>query len=840
MIQIRDLNSASARWTLIDCVHRGGEDLARKACSVMTSPAGWLAATVPGLVAQDLLAAGRIADPFYGDNVKDARWIETRDWVYRASFPVGEDEAKKPVRLICESLDTFAGVYLNGELIARHENQFRRLVVDVTGKLRAGENVLAIAFEAPMPATVRRAGPKLAYWNDPWERLYVRKSQMSFGWDWAARTPTVGVADPVRLEFSDGVWASDLYVVGRPLSGGKGAIRASVEVALVEGAAPGPATAEMLIDGKVVATSQASLGSGTTRVALEHELAQAELWWPKELGKPHLYRVDLRIRRGQSILFEGTRRCGIRDIKLELRDPASPNGSVFYFRVNGQRLWAKGENWLPLDFLHTRVTSDDYRSYLNLLMSGGVNCLRVWGGGIVEHAPFYDLCDELGLLVWHDFFYACGVYPKNEAFLEEARLEAIDIVTRLRSHPSLALWCGNNENEVLAIQLSPGDRFHAIYYDVLPKVIGELTPDVPYHPGSPSSPSGQSHPDSMEEGDRHNWDVWFSGKPTEYLDDMARFNSEFGAQSFPQRESLETFIHPADLWKPGAVSHPDGPSPGYLMSRHGAQLEKLLQRAAEFGTLFNLDNLVATTQGFQAQTIGRYIRHYRRLLPITGGVVLWNYTSTWPSICWAAIDFYRRPKQAFYECKRCFRPLVVGIEPTDDRQDTYAAHVSLDRPGTGRGIVSLELREISSGNVIASERSEARIEGPSASEAVRLKLPAGLDRRRHALVATFRHDGGVERDIRYLVPVAEVKGPGGTLRVERTADRIEIESSGWRLRVGVESYETPAVWDDNYFDMLPGEKRVLRIEHGTMPEHQWVVADMGTRAALAPGGKITL
>jgi beta-mannosidase len=540
------------------------------------------------------------------------------------------------------------------------------------------------------------------------------------------------------------------------------------------------------------------------------------------------------------VLFEATRNCGVRDIQLRLRDPASPNGNVFYFVVNGQKLWAKGENWLPLDFLHTRVTPEQYRSYIELLMQGGVNCLRVWGGGIVEHAPFYDLCDELGLLLWQDFFYACGVYPKGEAFLAEARLEAIDIVRRLRGHPSLALFCGNNENEVLAVQLSPGDRVHPIYYDILPKVIREFAPDVAYHPGSPSSPSGETPPDSMEEGDRHNWDVWFGGKSTDFLDDEARFNSEFGAQSFPQRESMESFIAPGDLWKPGAVSHADGPSPGYLMARHGAQLEKLILRAASFGQLYNLDNLIATTQAFQAETIGRYIRHYRRLMPVSGGVVLWNYTSTWPSICWAAVDFYRRPKQAFYECKRCFRPVVVGIEPTDAGQTTYAAYVSLDRPGAASGVAELELREIVTGDVIASERRETRLDGTSAHEALRLTVPTGLERWRHALVATFRHDGGIERDIRYLCRVADVEGFGGKIRATRHADRIELESSGWRTRVGVESYETGALWNDDYFDMLPGEKRTLRIEHGTMPVHQWLVADMGARAVLPAGATITL
>jgi len=268
MTQLRDLGSASQRWTLLDCEHRGGEERARRACDPMTSPAGWLPATVPGLVAQDLLTAGRIADPFYGDNVKDARWIEDRDWVYRTSFQITDEESKKAVRLVCESLDTFAAVYLNGERIARHENQFRRLVVYVTGRLRTGENVLAISFEAPMPATVRRAGPRLVNWNDPWERLYVRKSQMSFGWDWAARTPTVGIVDPIRLELSDGVWASDLYVIGRPLAGGKGMIRAAIEVTPVRGAVDGAITTEMLVDGKVVASTETSLGAGTTQVTL--------------------------------------------------------------------------------------------------------------------------------------------------------------------------------------------------------------------------------------------------------------------------------------------------------------------------------------------------------------------------------------------------------------------------------------------------------------------------------------------------------------------------------------------------------------------------------------------
>jgi beta-mannosidase len=836
MTTIRDLSSTGQRWSIIDCSHRWGDEKALEASAATWSPAGWLPATVPGLVAQDLLRAGRIPDPFYGDNVQHARWIEERDWLYRTVIRISADEAARPSRLVCESLDTFVTLYLNGERIASHENQFRRLFVDLTGKLKVGDNVLVLSFEASWPATVRRAGPKLAYWNDPWERLYVRKSQMSYGWDWAARTPTVGICDPIRIEFADGVWASDLWVRGKPAADGSGTI--SVQLDVVSAGCSGELTAELTIDGAVVAAKPVGMQAGqATTIAFEHRLAKAKLWWPKELGEPHLHRVGLRLKRGASVVHEAQARCGIRDIALVLKDPASPNGNVFYFTVNGVRLWAKGDNWLPIDFLHTRVTEQQYRDYLGLLMAGGVNCIRVWGGGIVEHAPFYDLCDELGLVIWHDFGYACGIYPRHDAFMREAALETEDIVKRLRSHPSIALWCGNNENEALAmaVKAPPEDRFHPLYYDVIAKVVTRCDPDRPYHPGSPASPSGKTHPDSMDEGDRHNWDVWFGWKRTDWIGDQARFNSEFGAQAFPQLETLQSFMHPDGLWTQGAVSHPDGPSPGYLFARHGAQLDKLVNRAADFGTTHSINALIATTQTFQADTIGRYVRHYKRLLPVSGGVVLWNYTATWPSICWAAVDWYRRPKHAYYECKRCFRPAIVGIEPVDAEQRAFAAYVSHDRPGTISGEVVLELREIASGKVIAREATHVALADIAAREAVRIAVPAVCDRRRHAFVARFRHGEVEERDFRYLVPIAQVEGTGGKLTVERRDDSVRIRCEGWRMRVGVEAFESPAIWDDNYFDMMPGDERILRIAFGAMPDHLWAVADMGARKPLVRG-----
>jgi beta-mannosidase len=810
--------------------HRSGPELAERVSRAPVSPAGWLRASVPGLAAQDLLSAGRIPDPFWGDQSEQARWIEERDFVYATELELDAEQAQSPARIVFDSLDTFAVVYLNGEQVAQHENQLRRLFIDVTGRLRPGQNRLAIAFEASMPATVRRAGPPLPYWNEPWERLYVRKAQMSYGWDWAARTPTVGVSGPARLELSRGCFGGDPWLRARPLPDGSADFSARLSVIAHESQ---EAECQLLIDGAIVQHAHVRLQRGQTQeLVLAHRLVDAQRWLPRELGEPHLYRVGLRLIANGHVLHEVQRRVGVREVELIKEDPQSPNGKVFYFSVNGQKLWAKGDNWLPLDFLHTRVTPEQYRAYLELLMAGGVNLLRVWGGGIVEHDSFYELCDELGLLVWHDFHFACGIYPEDPAFLAEVRREAEDIVQKLRSHSCIALWCGNNENEPLAMSAAPDKRFHPIYYDVLPQVCAALDPDRAYWPGSPASESRELHPDSDQEGDRHNWDVWFGWKNTDYISDLARFNSEFGAQSLPQRESIESFMRPDEVWSPGAVSRRQSQSPGLIWARHGAQMEKLFARAAAFGPPVSLDAAIATTQAFQADTVGRYIRHYRRNMRFTGGVVVWNYTSTWPSVCWALVDFYRRPKHAYYECRRCFQAFTVGIEPTDSSQTRYVAHASLDRPGRRSGKLRLELRELQSGTIRAASEAEVVLERAGAVDAVTLDLPSGLERRQHALVASLSHDTGVERDFRYLTPLAELVGLGGKVTARRFDDRVELLSSGWRLRVGLESFETPAIWNDNYFDLLPGESRTLRIAHGRMPRHLWLVAGMGERAPL--------
>jgi len=584
---IRSLASTTQPWLLIDAAHRCGDLRAAHASSARFSPAGWLPATVPGVSAQDLLRAGRIADPYHGDQVMACRWIEERDWIYRTAIDVSAADVARQARLCFDSLDVFADVYLNGVKIATHSNQFRRLILDLTGKLVVGVNILVVVFEASWLGTVRHAGERRPYWNDPWERMWIRRSQMAYGWDWAARTPLAGILDDVRLEFADCAWTGDLHVRATPQAvGTAGPGRLQIDLPL-NGLSAAAIDAEVVLDGVVIATQRVNVVPGVAaQLSIDATIPTVTYWFPHELGVPHLHQVTVCLRVAGKQFHEVGMRVGFRRIELQTRDDASPNGKVFRYAVNGERLWAKGDNWLPIDFMHTRVTREQYRDYLLLLRAGGVNCIRDWGGGIVEHPAFYDLCDELGLIVWHDFFFACGVYPDTPEFLAEVKLEAADIVRRLRSRTCIAMWCGNNENEMLAQGLVDGGaplayRQHPLYYDIIPSVVRELDPERAWWPGSPASESMAEPANSDQEGDRHNWDVWFGWRTTECIGDLARFNSEFGAQAFPQLESLESFMHPDDVFCPGQVARLQGMSPGAVLARHGAQFEKLFARAGQ-------------------------------------------------------------------------------------------------------------------------------------------------------------------------------------------------------------------------------------------------------------------
>lgn len=832
-----DLNDST--WLVRACRRGIGLGWAEAVSRTGSSPAGCLPARVPGLVPADLLRAGRIADPHFGEP-SGAREVEEQDFVYlRRVILRAEDLENRPrARLVFDSLDTFASVFVNGNQVAHHENQFRRLFVDVTDVLHPGENWLAVAFAASGPATLQRAGPELLGGSSS-EHLYVRKSALSFAGDGPVRVPTVGIAGPVHLEFSRGLFADDLWLSGQPIGETGGSISAHTEYTPHDTFV---AEVGILIEGEERLRKHIPFHAGHTQgVTLSDTLPRVERWQPHDRGKPTLYRVELRVTRAGEIVHTLEGRVGICRTELDL---GTTDSRHFRLLVNEEPYFVRGATWMPMDLLHTRTTDAELRSYLELLVGAGVNLLRVWGGGIIERREFYDACDELGLLVWQDFPYAHGVYPASREFLEEARREAEDIVRRLRRHTCLAIWCGNDACEPVAGRSAPELRRHPLFYEVLREVTARLDPQRPYWPRSPASLSSDEPANSPREGDHHDESLGRGRQPGRPFD-QASSCSALGAQALPQRETLEDSLPLHDPRTLNAERGAVTSELSCLLARRGAQLEKLFVQSSEYAYPRNLDTLIATTQMVQADTIGRKVRQYRRAG--AGGVILWTAASSWPSVCSSLIDWYRRPKQAFYAVRRAFAPIVLGLAPTDASRTWYTAYVDIDGPSVVEGTVEISLRHLASGKVLRSERAPVHVTGPGAQDVANLNLPADCDRRCHALVAVLRQvtKKGVAqelREVQFLHPhgrkvAARASGPTGgedenvSLRAIWRNEGVHLVSNAWQVRVGLESYESPVIWDDNYVDLLPGEERWLRVIQG-QPEHLWLVANFGQRVAL--------
>ncbi|HEX8685393.1 MAG TPA: glycoside hydrolase family 2 TIM barrel-domain containing protein, partial [Pyrinomonadaceae bacterium] len=460
----------------------------------------WRRASVPGSVHTDLLADGAIEDPFYRDNERKLQWIGKTDWEYRTTFDVSPAlMRRRRHELVFEGLDTYATVFLNERRVLEADNMFRTWRVGVTGALRAGANTLRVVFRSPINEVLPRMkslGYELPAANDQGEKTspHTRKAPYHYGWDWGPRFVTSGVWRPVRLEAWDDARLSDLHVIQNRLGSDSAQLTAEVEVESV--AASG---AVLLVedpnDPRVSARQTVRLAPGSNRFALKLQIPDPQLWWPAGMGAQKLYTLRARLlpAGGGKALGELSARFGLRTV--ELRQEPDRWGKSFTFVVNGVPVFAKGANWIPADAFPARVTRARYRQLLESARDANMNMLRVWGGGYYEADDFYELCDELGLLVWQDFMFACSMDPGDEKFLAGVRAEATDNVRRLRNHPSVALWCGNNEVETAwhhwgwkqNLPAKLWDDYKKIFHGVLPEVVAEHDPSRAYWPSSPSS-----------------------------------------------------------------------------------------------------------------------------------------------------------------------------------------------------------------------------------------------------------------------------------------------------------------------------------------------------------------
>src|SRR5512138_1267692 len=641
----------------------------------------WLPATVPGGVHTDLLALGKIPDPFVADNELKVMWVAEADWEYRRTFDIDAVLLRQEnVALVCDGLDTLADVYLNGVYLGHAENMFRRWEWDVKKILRQGENELRILFSSPVRfITARQAQLPLQGGGDIPGGPHLRKAPCHWGWDWGPKLPPIGIWKDIRLE-GYSVRFGDVHV-HQHLSGDSAIINADV-AARVSGKAEVSASITVTSPSGERFESEEKLLhilEGEDDYAdLAVEIPHPQLWWPHGYGSQPLYDVAVTLKDGKTILDQRTYKVGLRTI--ELSQELDQWGKEFAFYVNGVRLFAKGADWIPTDSLPTRISEAQLEMLIKAAADANMNMLRVWGGGYYPEDMFYDLCDRYGILLWQDFMFACGIYPADADFFENVRLEAVENVRRLRHHAALTLWCGNNEmeqgwcdwgwnkpNDPLNQRLKDG--YDRMFHHLLPELVQCEDPDHPYWPSSASANTPFEGANSQVQGDCHYWDVWHGRKPfTAYRTQFPRFMSEFGFQALPPLKTIAAYAEPADWNMTSYVMehHQRSGSGNGLMI---AQMTDTFRMPRDFASLVYLSLIL------QAEGIRYGVEHWRRNRDRVSGTLIWQLNDCWPVASWASLDYFGRWKALHYAAKRFFALLLLSVA---EEGKTMRVHVTSD------------------------------------------------------------------------------------------------------------------------------------------------------------------
>lgn len=621
-----------------------------------------LPARVPGQVHTDLMAAGLLENPDIAFGETEQMWIGHSTWRYTRRFMWDPSRLSgERTDLVADGLDTFAAVLLNGQEIAHTTNQHIAHRWDVSERLVSGENTLEITFSSAWDAAEdaeKRVGPLPRPYDEPYP--YVRKSACNFGWDWGPHFVTAGIWQPIRLEN----WSSARIGAVRPhvslQDQNRGAI---VELSVDLEQAPAPADLEIRAvltgpDGATVAeTSARSIESGEVRLRLDVE--DAQLWWPVGLGEQPLYELTVELFDGESLVDVHTQRTGLRTAGVV--ETPDADGTGWAITVNGRRVRVRGYNWIPEDPFISEVTPERLNERLDQAVAGGANLLRVWGGGYFSSEEFMAGCDERGLMVWHDFLFACSAYDESSVMIDSVRTEAEQAVTRLSHHPSLVMWCGGNEC-VWGIydwgwpEILHGRDWGARYYtEVLPEVVNRLSPGIPYVPNSPWSGSLDVHPNDPASGPVHIWNVWNDVDYAHYRDVNPAFVSEMGWCAPPAWTTLRAAVPEGDLLpgNPGVVHH----------MRAADGMEKLARGLEPyFGAPESPEDWHYLSQVIQArsQVAGaEWLRSRQRC----AGVVIWQLNDCWPVLSWAAVDNAGIEKPLWYGLRRSFMPRLLTIQP---------------------------------------------------------------------------------------------------------------------------------------------------------------------------------
>jgi len=789
----------------------------------------WMTASVPGDVHTTLIERGVIDHPYYGHNDQKCRWIEQKEWWYRTQFDYDKtDEPGARYELTFEGLDTFATVYLNGREIGSTDNMLRGYTFDVTRVLASGRNTIAVRFD---PIGLHIRDKEQFQWSSfTKERPWVRKAAMNFGWDWGPRMVTTGIWGRVRLEKKRFAKLDSVYARTLSIDGGKAVVRIEVEATAFRGCRDRHLACEVALrerEGHVAVRGAFRLEDG--RGALELSLANPHLWWTHDLGEPYLYRLEAKLLSGGEEIDRYETPFGIRTIELMLKDEAGRN--AFAFRLNGVKLFAKGTNWIPADHFIGAIPDQRYRDLIDLAVTSNQNMLRVWAGGIYEKDVFYDECDRRGVLVWQDCCFANALYPDfNKNFMDNVRAELEYNVRRLRNRASLALWCGNNEIDWLVdMKRSGGDIDcpfwgETIYHELIPDVLERLDPGRPYWPSSPYGAEGGFDANDPNTGDRHNWQVWHGsvyprmfGEPPlldysvqgvsfkNYKRDFALFSSEFGMHASANRHTLQKWI-PADGFRWNSVEMA-------YRNKDIAHQKGILLMEGYTGVPRDIEAYMNFSMLTQAEGLKYGVEHYRRNKHRTSGALIWQHNDSWPGTSWSIIDYELLPKAAYYYARTFFHPVLLTID--HEPEAPLKLWVVNDTLGVLRGSVRLSVYDFF-GALLGERAWEAEVPANAAVKigelAEREALMGGRPERVYVRLAAGGF--GAPANGYFLRDHKDLALPKVAVRAEATGAPGEVVVTAEGGLARMVKLELPAGnlrFSDNYFDLLPGEARTVRI-----------------------------
>jgi beta-mannosidase len=783
----------------------------------------WFPAIVPGNIHTDLLTNKQIPDPFFGDNEKKVQWIENEDWEYKTVFTCDRQTlSKHKIELKFEGLDTYAKIYLNGKLILESDNMFRSWTVDVK-KIIKEENTLLVLFESAVKKGKAEAA-KLSYTLPGDEKIFTRKAQYQYGWDWGPRLVTCGIWKPIKLIAWNQLKIESVYANTKEIKDSVAKVDLIFELNCEE---EGYYEIRYNIgsDGKNrqqfrTQTQLVALKPSVSTTIINSAIDHPKLWWCNGFDnrKPDIYNIGIKITHGDTLITQKAIQFGIRTFEL-IQDKDSI-GNSFYFKLNGVPVFMKGANYIPQHSFLPSVKKEDTRKLLMMTKDAGMNMLRVWGGGVYADEEFYKDCDRAGILVWQDFMFACAMYPGDKNFIENVKQEITEQVKNLRNHPCLALWCGNNEIDEgwhnwgwqKQYKYSKKDSaaiwsdYKKLFHKTIPEIVKQNDAHTPYWPSSPSI--GWGHRESLQQGDSHYWGVWWGNEPFEnYEKKVGRFMSEYGFQGMPSLETFKSFCDSADLDlnSPSVKNHQKHPT-GYEMMK--TYMEK------DFIVPKKFDEFIYVSQLVQERGMRIAIEAHRRAMPYCMGTLFWQLNDCWPVTSWSSIDFYNRPKAFYYSLGKLYDNVLISVK---QENENYKVFIVNEKSYSFNGKIKVSVCDFS-GKEISSKTIETKIISNASNSYLTIspKEINGLENEKMYLrCQLISNDEKInKKNLYYFTSPKNLKLPKAKpeLILDSVNGIIKIKSNVLIKNLYLEG--NGIIFNKNFFDLEPNEEVQVKIQPG--------------------------